>query len=74
MRRTALEIKKNIISLLKGKEISLRELETKLDTSNLTVKRQLEELSYLGIVELIHHKKNPINGRPYTTARLKKFL
>ena len=70
-RRTALEIKKKIIDLLKQKEMSIREIETKVNTNYLTVKTQLEELEYFGLVTLINHNRNNKNGRPFTTVRLK---
>ena len=38
VRRTALDIKKEILDLLKQKEMSLRELESKVDTNFLTIK------------------------------------
>lgn len=69
-RRKALDIKKEILSLLKQKEMSVRELETKTGTNNLTLKTQLEELQYFGFVDLVHHKKNKKNGREYTTIKL----
>jgi len=69
-RKTGLEIKKEILTILKQKECSLRELETKINTNYLTIKNHLEELNFLKIIELVHHKKNKKNGRPYTTAKI----
>ena len=69
-RRKALEIKKQILDLLKQKEMSLRELETKVNTNYQTIKTQIKELEFLGFVTLVHHEKNQKNGRPFTTARL----
>lgn len=71
-RKNGLEIKKKIIDILKSKECSIRELETKVNTNNITIKNHLEELKFLKIIELIQHKKNSKNGRPYTTAILTK--
>ena len=69
-RRTALEIKKKILSLLKEKERSLRELETKVDTNFNTIKTQIKELEYFGLIKVIKHDKNDKNGRPFTSVRL----
>ena len=71
-RKNWLEIKKKLIDNLKNKECSIRELETKLNTNNTTIKNHLEELRFLKIVEIIKHKKNFKNGRPYSTAILTK--
>ncbi|MCW8966666.1 MAG: hypothetical protein OQK82_08290 [Candidatus Pacearchaeota archaeon] len=71
-RRRPLEIKKKIISLLKSGEMSLRQLESKVNTSNQTIKNHLEELEYFRKIVFIKHAKNPKNGRPYTTVRLKR--
>jgi len=71
MRRIALDIKKEILQLLKkNKEMSLRELESKINTNNKTIRSQVEELEYFGFVKIIKHEKNEINGRPYTTIVL----
>jgi len=73
MRRKALDIKKRILEVLKKeKELSLRELETKVNTNNKTLKTQIEELEWFDKVKKIKHDKNNINGRPYTTIKLKK--
>jgi len=69
-RKRGLDIKKKIIEILKNKECSIRELETKLNTNNITIRSHLEELKFLKIVDLVHHKRNVKNGRPYTTATL----
>jgi predicted transcriptional regulator len=70
-RRKALEIKKQILDLLKQKERSLRELETKVNTNYQTIRTQIKELEFLGFVTLVHHKKNKKNGKPFTTVKLK---
>ncbi len=71
-RRIALEIKKKILALLKNNELSVRELETKVNTNYLTIKTQLDELEFFGLIEKIKHNRNDRNGKPYTTIRLKK--
>ena len=72
MRKKGIRIKKEILDLLKEKECSLRELETKVNTNYLTIRSHCQELKFLKIIELIHHKKNPKNNRPYTTAKITK--
>lgn len=71
-RRIALEIKKKILALLKNNEISVRELETRVNTNYLTLKTQLDELEFFGLIERTKHNRNDKNGKPYTTIRLKK--
>jgi predicted ArsR family transcriptional regulator len=72
MKRKPLEIKKKILQTLKeNKELSLRELDIKVNTSYQTIKDQIEELEFFGIVEVIKHKKSEKTGRPYTSVKLK---
>lgn len=71
MRRKALEIKKKIVEILKKNgETSMRKLETKTNTNNLTIKAQIEELEWFGKVEVKKYSKNKTNGRPYTAVKL----
>ncbi len=69
--RAGLDIKKDIIRLLKEKERSISEMETKLNTSDKVIKRHLKELEFFGIVKITQHKRSPKTGRPYTTAEIK---
>lgn len=69
-RKSGLDIKKNLIKVLKEKECSLRELETKLNTNYLTVRNHCKELEYFDIIKFVKHNENSKNGRPYTTVRL----
>ncbi len=72
MKRRVIDIKKLILKILKEeKELSLKALEIKVNTSSQTLKTQLEELEFLGMVELIKHSKSEKTGRPYTSVRLK---
>lgn len=74
MKRKPLEIKKKILQILRGnKELSLRDLDIKVNTSYQTIRDQIEELEYFGLVEVIKHKKSEKTGRPYTSIRLKKL-
>ena len=71
-KRTALEIKKNILRILKEHgEISLRELDIKVNTNSQTIRTQIEELEFFSKVSIIKHEKNNKNGRPYTTVKLR---
>jgi predicted ArsR family transcriptional regulator len=69
-RKNGLQIKKEIIKKLKNKEMSLRELETKLNTNYQTIRTHIKELEYFGLVEIIKHEKNKQNGRPYTSVKI----
>lgn len=72
-RRKALNIKKEIIKTLrKEKEISLRELDIKVNTNYQTIRDQIKELEFFGFVEIIEHKKSEKTGRPYTSVKLTK--
>ncbi len=72
MKRKPLEIKKKILQALKeNKELSLRELDIKVNTSYQTIRDQVEELEFFGMVEIIKHKKSEKTGRPYTSVKLK---
>lgn len=71
MRRNALEIKKKILDVLsKNGELSLRDLDRKVNTNNKTIMNHIEELEYFGKVIVTKHKKSEKNGRPYTTVKL----
>ncbi|MCH7523921.1 MAG: hypothetical protein IIC74_02645 [Bacteroidetes bacterium] len=70
MKRSPLELKKDIIKLLREKERSLRELDIKVNCGYRTILNQCEELRFLGIVKLTKHKRSAKTGRPYSTAEL----
>ena len=71
-RRIALDLKKKILEFLKQGKMSVRELETKVNTNHNTMIAQLKELEYFGLVELVKHKKSEKNGRAYTIVLLKR--
>ena len=73
-KRSSLEIKKEILKLLKGKEMTLRLLEKKVDTNPNTIRIQIKELEHLGFVETVKHERSEYTGRPFTTVRLKKII
>jgi len=71
MRRKALDIKKKILEVLKKEgEMSLRELDIKVNTNSSTIKTQVEELEFFNKIKVINHIKSEINGRPYKTVKL----
>ncbi len=71
-RRKALDIKKKILGVLNEKgEMSLRKLDIQVNTSSQTIKDQIKELEFFDKVLIIKHTRNRINGRPYTTVKLK---
>jgi len=73
MKRKVIDIKKAILNTLKKEgELSLKALEIKVNTGSQTISTQIEELEFLGKVEVIKHEKNKLTGRPYTTVKLKK--
>ena len=75
MKRKPLEIKKQILKILKEHgELSLRELDIKANTNYQTIRDQIEELGFFGLVEMIKHKKSEKTGRPYTSVKLKNKL
>lgn len=71
MKRSSLIIKKKILEVLKQGEMSLRALESKVNTSYETIRIQVEELEFFGKVVITKHEKSEKNGRPYTTVKLK---
>ena len=72
MKRKPINIKKKILKVLeKEGELSLKALEIKVNTGSQTIKTQVEELEFFGLIEKIKHKKSEKTGRPYTSVRLK---
>lgn len=72
-RRKALDIKKEILKMLKENgELSLRELDIKVNTNYQTIRDQIKELEFFEKVEIVKHKKSEKTGRPFTSVRLKR--
>lgn len=69
--RTGLEIKKEILALLKKHPCVISEMERKVKTSDKVLHRHLKELEFLGIIELIRYDRSPNTGRPYMVAKIK---
>ncbi len=70
---SGLEIKQKIINTLKEKPISLRKLETKINTGYNPIKLHCKELEFLGIVKIIKTIKNSKNGRIYSIVELTDY-
>ena len=74
-RKKALDIKKEILKVLREHgEMSLRELDIKVNTNYQTIRDQIKELEFFGKIKVIEHEKSKKTGRPYTTVRLKNSL
>jgi predicted ArsR family transcriptional regulator len=73
VRRKALQIKKQILKVLKNKEMTYKDLERKINTNSETIKTQIKELEYLGFVKTTKHEKSKHTGRPFTTIKLIKI-
>jgi predicted ArsR family transcriptional regulator len=72
-KRKSLELKKQILKILKEQgEMSLRSLDIKVNTSFKTIRDQIEELEFFGLVEITEHSKNKKTGRPFTSVKLKR--
>ena len=71
MRRTALDIKKRILEILRNGAITPRELESKINTNNKTIQTQLKELEFLGLIKIEKHQKSQKNGRAFSLVKLK---
>lgn len=73
-KRKPLDIKKQIIKVLKENgEISLRNLDIKVNTNYQTIKDQINELEFFGLVEKKKHIKSEKTGRSYTTVKLTDY-
>ena len=71
-RRKALDIKKDILRLLNEEgEMSLRDLDIKINTNSRTIRTQVEELEFFDKVVVTKYPKSDKTGRPFTTVRLK---
>ncbi|VVB79963.1 Uncharacterised protein [uncultured archaeon] len=71
MRRSSLDIKKAILTVLKKEgEVSLRELDIKVNTNYKTIREQVKELEFFKQVEIIKHEKSEKTGRPFTSVKL----
>ena len=68
-----MELKKAIINALKEDRLSLRKLETKLNTNNKTILIHIKELEFLGVVNVTKTKEDSKNGRPYTLVELTNY-
>ncbi|MCK4521785.1 MAG: transcriptional regulator [Nanoarchaeota archaeon] len=71
VRRNAISIRKEILTLLKQKtEVSVRKIESKVDSNFETIKRQVKDLESLGFVKIIQYDSHPKNKKPYKTCKI----
>ena len=71
MRRSAIQIRKEILKLLsKNKELSLRHLDVKINTSSETIRNQVKDLESLGFVIIKEYKSHPQNKKPYKACMI----
>ena len=70
-KRSSLQLKKEIIAILKKHgELSLRDLDIKVNTNYKTIREHVSELEFFEKVKVTTHKKNKKTGRPYTSVSL----
>jgi len=70
MKRKPLEIKKQIMKILKAEqEISIKKLEKKIHTNYQTILNNCEELEYFGLLKVMKTKENTLNGREYLVVK-----
>jgi len=66
MKRKPLEIKKQILKILKEEgEISVKKLERKINTNYQTILNNCEELQFFGLVKIYKTKEKSLNGKEY---------
>lgn len=71
MKRKPLEIKKEILKILKEYgEISVKKLERKVNTNYQTILSNCEELEYFRVVKILKTTKGSNNGRSYLLIKL----
>lgn len=71
--RSGLEVKKAIIASIKRGARVMGQIERKAGISNRMLKKHLDELEFLGIVEKVTHPRHTQTGRPYRTVHLTEF-
>jgi len=71
VRRNAISIRKEILTLLKQKgEVSVRKIESKVNSNFETIKRQVEDLESLGFIKVIHYDSHPKNKKPFKACKI----
>lgn len=66
MKRKPLEIKKQILKILKEEgKISVKKLERKINTNYQTILNNCEELQFFGLVKIYKTKEKSLNGKEY---------
>jgi predicted transcriptional regulator len=62
-KRKSIEVKKEILKLLKSSKMSYAQLERKVNTGFRTIKSNCEELESYGFIEVKKIPKHPSNGK-----------
>ena len=71
MKRKPIEIKKDILNILKKEQnISIKKLVRKINTNYQTILNNCEELEYFGFVKINKTHENSVNGRDYLVVTL----
>ena len=66
MKRKPLEIKKQILKILKEEgKISVKKFERKINTNYQTILNNCEELQFFGLVKIYKTKEKSLNGKEY---------
>lgn len=70
-KRKPLEIKKEILEILKKEKIiSIKKLEKKVNTNYQSILNNCEELEYFGFITISKTNKNSLNGKEYLVVEL----
>lgn len=70
-RRNAIDIRKEILrSLKENREMSIRKIESKINTNFNTIKRQVQDLESLGFIKIIENDSHPKNKRPFKICQI----
>ena len=69
-KRTPYELRKRILLILRDKPVSYTHIQTKLSTNYDSVKNNLDELQFYGLVKIRKVEKHPKNGKISFDAEL----
>lgn len=70
MKRNSQKIKKEILAELKKGELTLAQLERRINTGFRTIKQNCEELEEFGLIKKTKIEKHPKNGKPFYKIKL----
>ena len=70
-KRKSLEIKKQILEILKEEKIiSIKKLEKKVNTNYQSILNNCEELEYFGFIKISKTTENTLNGKEYLIIKV----